>query len=32
MITKPKGTYDVLPDESRTWVKLESTIRKICEI
>ena len=32
MITKPKGTYDVLPSDSRTWVKLESTIRKICEI
>ncbi len=32
MITKPKGTYDVLPTESRSWVKLESTIRKICEI
>ena len=32
MITKPKGTYDVLPDESKSWVKLEETIRKICNL
>lgn len=32
MITKPKGTYDVLPNEVRKWNKLESTIRKICQI
>ncbi len=32
MITKPKGTYDVLPDEVNSWTKLESTIRKICQI
>ena len=32
MISKPKGTYDVLPDEVRDWTKLESTIRKICQI
>ncbi|MDE7106516.1 MAG: histidine--tRNA ligase, partial [Anaeroplasmataceae bacterium] len=32
MISKPKGTYDVLPDEVKTWTKLESTIRKICQI
>lgn len=32
MITKPKGTYDVLPNESRKWAKLEDTIRKICAL
>ncbi len=32
MITKPKGTYDVLPEEVGTWVKLEQMIRKICQI
>lgn len=32
MISKPKGTYDVLPDDVRDWTKLESTIRKICQI
>ena len=32
MINKPKGTYDVLPGEAKNWVKLESTIRRICEI
>ncbi|MDE6656138.1 MAG: histidine--tRNA ligase [Anaeroplasmataceae bacterium] len=32
MISKPKGTYDVLPDEVKAWTKLESTIRKICQI
>ena len=32
MITKPKGTYDILPDESRSWAKLEDTIRKICKL
>ena len=32
MITKPKGTYDILPDESKAWVKLEETIRKICNL
>ncbi len=32
MITKPKGTYDILPDESKSWVKLEETIRKICNL
>ena len=32
MITKPKGTYDVLPNEAKAWEKLESTIRKICRI
>ncbi|RIA64921.1 histidyl-tRNA synthetase [Anaeroplasma bactoclasticum] len=32
MITKPKGTYDVLPLEVREWQKLEETIRKICKL
>ncbi len=32
MITKPKGTYDILPSESREWAKLEETIRKICRL
>ncbi len=32
MITKPKGTYDVLPGETRRWVKLEEVIRKICAL
>lgn len=32
MITKPKGTYDVLPQESREWQKLEEAIRKICKL
>lgn len=32
MITKPKGTYDVLPGESGKWEKLESTVRKVCKL
>lgn len=32
MINKPKGTYDVLPSESKNWAKLEDTIRKICRL
>lgn len=32
MISKPKGTYDVLPAEARDWNKLEETIRKICRL
>ena len=32
MITKPKGTMDILPNESREWSKLEETIRKICKL
>ncbi len=32
MITKPKGTYDVLPSESIKWQKLEDAIRKICAL
>ncbi len=30
MIVKPKGTYDILPEEVKKWTKLEDTIRKIC--
>ena len=32
MIAKPKGTYDILPNESSSWAKLEETIRKICKL
>ena len=32
MITKPKGTYDVLPEEVVKWNKLEDAIRKICKL
>lgn len=32
MITKPKGTYDILPKESASWTKLEGIIRKICKL
>lgn len=32
MITKPKGTYDVLPTETRNWIKLEEVIRKVCAL
>ncbi len=32
MIAKPKGTYDILPNESPKWAKLEDTIRKICKL
>lgn len=32
LITKPKGTYDILPNESREWAKLEDSIRKICKL
>lgn len=32
MITRAKGTYDILPEESKNWVKLEEIIRKICKI
>lgn len=30
MITKPKGTNDILPGDSYRWHYLENTIRKIC--
>lgn len=29
MITKPRGTYDVLPEETKKWVKLENYLRKV---
>ena len=32
MITKPKGTYDVIPSEVKQWVTLEDCIRKICKL
>jgi len=32
MITKPKGTADILPGESREWAKLEETVRKVCKL
>ena len=32
MITKPKGTYDVLPKEARQWEGLEKAIRKVCRL
>ncbi|MFI3329640.1 MAG: histidine--tRNA ligase [bacterium] len=32
MITKQKGTYDILPEEARNWVKLEAILRNICKI
>ena len=32
MITKPKGTYDILPDESNKWHRLEEVIRKVCSL
>lgn len=30
MITKPKGTYDILPNESGEWANLEVIIKEIC--
>ena len=32
MLTKPKGTYDILPNEARIWAKLEMVIRKVCNL
>ena len=32
MLTKPKGTYDILPNEARIWAKLETVIRKVCNL
>ena len=32
MLTKPKGTYDILPGESQKWAKLEQVFRRVCEI
>ena len=31
-ITKPKGTYDVLPSESYKWSFIEDKIRQVCQI
>lgn len=31
MITKPRGTEDVLPQESKLWQFVENTARKVCE-
>ncbi len=32
IVNKPKGTYDILPSDTASWVKLEETIRRICKI
>ncbi len=31
MITKPRGTEDILPEESRLWQHIENTARHVCE-
>ena len=31
-INKPKGTYDVLPTESKKWQNIESLIRELCSV
>ncbi len=31
MITKPRGTEDVLPEESKLWQYVENTARRVCE-
>lgn len=31
-ITAPKGTRDILPSESKTWVYLETMIRQLCSL
>ena len=31
-INKPRGTYDILPEEARRWEKLEQVIRQICKL
>ncbi len=31
MITKPRGTEDILPEESHLWQHIESTARDVCE-
>jgi len=31
-ITKPKGTYDVLPSDSWKWNRLEEIIKKVCKL
>ena len=32
MITRPKGTEDILPSEVREWVKLEEFVRKVATL
>ncbi len=32
MITKPRGTEDVLPEESKLWQYIENTARRVCEL
>ncbi len=32
MLTKPKGTYDILPDKAKSWVRLEEIIRRITKL
>lgn len=31
-ITRPKGTFDILPQDVRKWVRLEEIIRKVCKL
>ncbi len=32
MITKPRGTEDVLPGEVKLWQKIEQTAREVCDV
>lgn len=32
MITKPRGTEDVLPQDSKLWQYVENTARRVCEL
>ena len=32
MFTKPKGTYDVLPQDSKKWQNIEGLIRELCMV
>ncbi len=32
MITKPKGTVDILPEEAEKWNVIESRIRRVCRL
>lgn len=32
MITKPRGTEDVLPKDSKLWQYIENTARRVCEL
>lgn len=31
-ISKPKGTVDILPSETTSWVKMEEKIRRVCRL